>query len=145
LGCTAINMNRTILMLEHDEDDRYITQTVFDENHFNITLQFVTTSDELFNYLSTCDKTGTRYPSLVLLNYHASPFTANEILRALRSNIRYQHIPVVVLSGSVHEDIIKECYASGASSFIQKPAKSNETNTKIANFFNYWFRTVELP
>jgi response regulator RpfG family c-di-GMP phosphodiesterase len=138
-------MSRTILMLEHDEDDRYITQTVFDENHFDIKLQFVTTSDELYAHLMVCDKNNLRYPSLILLNYHASPSTASEIINTLKSKATYQHIPVVVLSGSVHEDIIRECYSAGASSFIQKPARSNDTNAKISSFFNYWFKTVELP
>jgi response regulator RpfG family c-di-GMP phosphodiesterase len=138
-------MSRTILMLEHDEDDRYITQQVFDENNYNIKLQFANTSDELYAYLMVCEKNNDRFPSMILLNYHAYPSTAKEILSSLKAKQKYQHIPVVVLSGTVREDIIKECYGLGASSFIQKPSRSADTNLKISNFFNYWFKTVELP
>jgi CheY-like chemotaxis protein len=137
-------MNRTILMLEHDEDDRYITQSVFEENQVNVNLRFVTTSQELLKYLETCASDHSPFPTLILLNYYASPLNASEILRDLKSDVRFKHIPTVVLSGSVHPDIVKQCYLEGASSFIQKPSLSRDTSTKITNFIKYWFETVEL-
>src|SRR5688572_11749611 len=138
-------MSRSILMLEHDEDDRYITRAIFDEHQYNIRIDFVNTGREMFAHLNNCEKTSTPYPSLILLNYYAAPSTAVEILKELKSSRNFVHIPAVVLSGSVRPDIIRECYSCGASSFIQKPVKSEETNIKIANFFKYWFETVELP
>lgn len=137
-------MNRTILMLEHDEDDRYITQAVFDEKQFNVNLNFVSDSGELLSYLQTCSKTGSEFPSLILMNYHAFPKNGLGILKELKSDLAYRHIPVVILSGSVHADIIRQCYDEGASSFIQKPSLHDETNKKIENFVRYWFQTVEL-
>jgi response regulator RpfG family c-di-GMP phosphodiesterase len=132
-------------MLEQDDDDRYITQAVFDEHRYELKIHFVNTSNEVFSYLAQCEKSNTRFPSLILLDYHSTPSNAVEILNELKSISRFSHIPVVVLSGSVKSEIIKECYGSGASSFIQKPSKSTETDTKIASFFKYWFETVELP
>jgi len=137
-------MSRTILMLEHDDDDRYITQEVFDEHQYNIKLNFVSTSSEVFSHLANCEKNNVRFPSLILLNYNAMPSNAIEILNELKASGPYNHIPVVVLSGTVKNDIIKDCYDAGASSFIQKPSKLAETNQKITNFFKYWFETVEL-
>ena len=138
-------MSRNILMLEHDEDDRYITQAIFNEHNYDIKINFVGNSDEVLAHLDHCTKTNSRYPSMILLNYNSGPANALSVLRELRSNPHYMHIPVVVLSGSAHNDIIKECYSSGASSFIQKPSRDKETQEKIVNFFNYWFDTVELP
>jgi CheY-like chemotaxis protein len=137
-------MNRTILMLEHDEDDRYITQASFDEARVDVSLKFVTNSQDLFNYLHACKTKKSVFPALILLNYHAYPLSASEILKNLKSDPELSRIPVVVLSGSVREDIVQECYASGASSFIQKPWSSDETSLKISNFIRYWFETVEL-
>ena len=137
-------MNPSILMLEHDEDDRYITQSYFDEHNFKVSLTFVANSGELKNYLSGAKNGKVEMPSLILLNYHASPHNAVAVLKDLKADISYRHIPVVVLSGSVHKDIIRQCYDEGASSFIQKPSLNNETDRKITNFFKYWFQTVEL-
>jgi response regulator RpfG family c-di-GMP phosphodiesterase len=138
-------MSRPILMLEHDDDDRYITQAVFDEHRYDIKLHFVNTSQEVFEYLERSEKTGLGVPSLILLNYHAVPSNAVEILNEIKAGKRYNHIPVIVLSGTVKKEIIKACYTAGASSFIQKPVKVSDTDTKITNFFRYWFETVELP
>jgi CheY-like chemotaxis protein len=138
-------MSRTILMLENDEDDRYITQATFDEHQFNIKIQFAATSPEVFEHLRECEKNTRPFPSLILLDYHATPSNAVEILQELKAQKRYGHIPVVVISGSVKNEIIHACYAAGASSFIQKPSKALDTDAKISSFFQYWFKTVELP
>jgi len=138
-------MARNILMLEHDEDDRYITQAIFDEHRYPIKLKFVNDSDELFSYLRNCEEKKEHFPSLILLNYHTAPSNSVEIIHTLKQRKQFSHIPVVVLSGSVAPEIVQECYAVGACSFIQKPAMSEETDAKISNFFNYWFETVELP
>jgi CheY-like chemotaxis protein len=138
-------MSRSILMLEHDDDERYIAQSVFDDHHFDIKIHFVETSNEVFSYLAQCEKNKAKFPSLILLDYLATPSNAIEILSELKSDARFSHIPVVVLSGSVKTEIIQECYAAGASSFIQKPAESKEAENKVASFVKYWFQTVELP
>jgi CheY-like chemotaxis protein len=132
-------------MLEHDDDDRYITQTVFDENDYPVKLYFVNNSEDLFAFLLSCEKTFTTFPAMILLNHYASPLNAVEIIRRLKSNLRYAHIPVVVLSGTTNADMLHKCYAAGANSFIKKPATGSEVNTKITNFIRYWFGTVELP
>lgn len=129
-------------MLEHDEDDRYITQAVLDEINSKITIEFVTNANDLFAYLEKCnDKT---LPSLILLNFHASPIHAPEITKKIRGDVRFKHLPVVIVSGSVNQNVLKESYDAGASSFIVKPSTDSQTTSKISTFIRYWFETVEL-
>ena len=130
-------------MLEHDDDDRYITQAVFDENHYAVKLHFVNSSDDLFAFLLSCDSRS--LPALILLNHYAAPLNAVDILKSLKGNAAYRHIPTVVLSGTTNDEIISSTYAAGASSFITKPSSSRETSEKISAFVRYWFNTVELP
>jgi CheY-like chemotaxis protein len=137
-------MTKTILMLEHDDDERYIAQSVFEENNHPVKFEFVTTSHEVFAYLGKCNGQNMRYPSLVILDYLATPSNAIDILRELKSG-SYSHIPVVVMSGTVKSDVVRECYAAGASSFIQKPADTREAQMKVSSFVKYWFETVALP
>jgi response regulator RpfG family c-di-GMP phosphodiesterase len=137
-------MNRYILMLEHDDDDRYITQQTFDENNTNVRIQFVTTSHELFDFLDECSRQTKSFPSLILLNYYSLPQNSIDVLKAIKANHNFKHIPVIVLSGTANVEIITDCYREGASSFIQKPVLSTETNRKISSFVNYWFETASL-
>jgi CheY-like chemotaxis protein len=135
-------MSRTILMLEHDEDDRYITQSVFDDNKLDVSIQFASNSNELTGYLEDCIGQKKSLPSLILVNYHAFPLNALEIIKWLKSKDNFRYIPVIVLSGSVNPEIIRSCYAHGANSFIKKPSLGAER--KILTFVRYWFDTVQL-
>ena len=108
-------MKRSILMLEHDDDDRYITQTVFDERQYPVSLQFVNNSDELIAYLLTCERHLNTFPSVILLTQHAAPLTAVEIVKYLKGSRRYSHIPVVILSGTADQEFVQQCYEAGAN------------------------------
>jgi CheY-like chemotaxis protein len=138
------SVSPVILMLEHDDDDRFITSQVFEDHQFKAHIEFVQKGEALFAYLDRCRESRYGYPAMILLNLHTTPQDGRELLKQLKENSYYKHIPVVVLSGSSDPIIAKECYALGASSFIQKPSQLSETNEKIGNFFRYWFNTVEL-
>ena len=132
-------------MLEHDDDDRYITQTAFDENRLGVKIHFVNNSDDLFAFLISCKRSFLPYPGLIIINHNARPASAVEILNELKKNPQYSHIPVVVLSGTCNSDMLQKCYAAGANSFIKKPSSGTEITEKISTFVKYWFNTVELP
>jgi CheY-like chemotaxis protein len=133
-----------ILMLEYDEDDQYITLQYFQNYNSNIDLKIVSSSEEVLSFLANCKSGKEKWPSLLLLNYNSTPLNAVELLGQIKNDKMLRHIPAVVLSGTVIPGIVKDCYANGASSFIQKPAAVEETDKKIGNFIEYWFRTVEL-
>lgn len=133
-----------ILMLEYDLDDRLLVSTVFEEQQFQAHLEFVNKGTELFSYLDRRRVSGLSYPSVVMLNLHATPQNGLEVLKQLKASSDYRHVPVVILSELKDAKIARECYAMGASSFIQKPDALSETNIKIGNFFRYWFETVVL-
>lgn len=138
-------MERSILMLEHDDDDRYITQAVFDESNYPVKLHFVDNSNDLFAFLISCEKNFMPFPALILLDQFAVPLNAIGILKNLKAHPQYAHIPVVVLSGTSDDAMIRGCYAAGASSFIRKPSSGRQIAETIGNFVRYWFETVELP
>lgn len=140
----TLHVSPVILMLEHDDDDRFITSKVFEENQYRAQLEFVHDGDRLFAYLGDCRQNRRPYPSLILINLHTTPQDGRMILKQLKEDLHYKHIPVVILSGSYDPVLARECYMLGASSFIQKPSLLSETNEKINSFFRYWFKTVEL-
>jgi CheY-like chemotaxis protein len=133
-----------ILMLEHDLDDRFIASTVFEEQQFQVHLEFVNNSKGLFGYLDQCRLSSQPYPAVILINLNIAPLDGRGVLKQLKANENYRHLPVVMLSDSKDPKIARECYELGANSFIQKPDALSATNEKICNFFKYWFETVVL-
>jgi CheY-like chemotaxis protein len=135
---------RTILMLESDADDRFITTSVISEFSYQVNFAFVNYGEEIFKYLEHCRENGDALPSVILLSLTANLRDGMEVLKQLKSNPVYNHIPVIVLTGVKQSALVRECYALGANSFIEKPVSVIDTNTKIANFLKYWLETVEL-
>lgn len=133
-----------ILMLEHDADDRFITSQVFEENQYKAQLEFVHNREGVFEYLTHCLKERLPLPAMIIINLHTTPLDGREILKQIKTVPEYRHIPVVILSEIKDIAVARECYALGASSFIQKPSMMSETNAKVTSFFKYWFQTVEL-
>jgi CheY-like chemotaxis protein len=138
-------MNAKLLLLEHDEDDVYITQSVFNELKYPVKLDIVTTANDLFEYLAACIDKNVDLPDLILLNYNAVPAGALEIISALKASPLFNVIPVIVGCGVVNEKIVAACYAKGVSSFIKKAESTAGAKKSISNFINYWFDCVLLP
>ena len=132
-------MNRFVLMLESDGDDRYLTDQTLSELGVDVPVKFLSNSKAFFDFLSQSEK-----PSLILIDYNSVPDNGLEVLKQLKSHPDFNDIPVVILSESDDRRYKNECYECGASSFIKKPDKMEATKEKIASFFNYWFKVVEV-
>jgi CheY-like chemotaxis protein len=132
-------MSELILMLEDDPDDRFITESTLSELGHAVSIQFVKSSTELFNFLGTNAK-----PQLIILDYNSAPMNAVDVLRQLKKDEKLRSIPAVVLGDGDKEKYVSECYDAGASSYISKPTTAEGTKSKIESFFNYWLKTVEV-
>ena len=132
-------MNRYVLMLEDDTDDRYITNETLSELGIDIPIKFLSNSREVFDFLSREEK-----PSLILVDYNATPDNGIEVLKKLKANDLHKDIPVVILSDNNIPHYRNKCYEHGAASFIKKPDTDNATRQKIGTFFKYWFEVAEV-
>jgi CheY-like chemotaxis protein len=134
-----------ILMLEDDTEDRYITESFFKENGYNVRLEFLTHGPEVMKYLHQCEDKGGGYPHLIILDKNVPTGSGMEVLRELKAHAHYKTIPVVMISGSAFPNEVSESYRLGVNSYILKPSTNQQTLKKIGTFFSYWFETVELP
>ena len=127
-------------MIEHDQDDRWLTEETFQSEGIGDGIDFIYGA-ELSDYLQDPDNR----PPLIMLNINAQPFNGLDLIRLIRETDGYERVPVIVLSESAMPEDVLSCYAAGANSFIKKPATYRDAIFKIKSFINYWFRTVELP
>jgi DNA-binding response OmpR family regulator len=134
-------MTRTlyVIMVQTDEDDRFITESALKETGTNVDLKFVPGLDELDKMVSQSG-----LPALILLSDRGAISKAVELVIKIRRNFSYTHIPVIVLGEVTTEEYVKECYNAGANSYIIKPSSTAETKEKIETFFRYWFEVAEL-
>lgn len=74
-------------------------------------------------------------PALVLLDYDVGTQKGTDFLVWLRLVKRITSIPVVMLSGSVSQPHIEECYANGANCFLSKPKDLTAMETIVRSLY----------
>jgi CheY-like chemotaxis protein len=115
-----MNQNAHILVAEDDFEDRYMMAESFRELGHSEQIKFTEDGNILLDYLykSTNEKIG-----LIVLDLDMPQMNGTETLRALKSDVRYNHIPVIIFSTSVNEIEKGNCMQLGAHSYITKPHK----------------------
>jgi two-component system, response regulator len=83
--------------------------------------------------------------SLILLDLKLPKFTGVEVLRELKRNPVSKFIPVVILSSSIQDSDLRECYELGASSYLQKPVDFEPFEKLIESMEQYWLAFNHIP
>jgi response regulator RpfG family c-di-GMP phosphodiesterase len=133
-------MQSYVLMMQTDEDDRDITESILSGIELAMPVKFIDSIHD-FEVLAVAEG----IPVLILINESSARHASIEIVKRLKNNPVYRHIPLVILAERSLVDYIKEYYAAGASTFIVKPSTIELTRKKIEGFFTYWFQIAELP
>lgn len=71
----------------------------------------------------TCD--------LILMDIHMPEINGIELLRQLKSQLVYQAIPVIMLTIDPDEQLLEQCFESGAADFINKPVSKTVLKARI--------------
>ncbi len=138
-----------ILVAEDSENDRHLIDTALCKSELKNPVHFVKDGKELLDYLNHRHPYGDRQvspsPGLILLDLKMPDMGGREVLKALRSDPAFRHIPVVILTMSCSQSDVRDSYILGVNSFIIKPISL----TQLVNTFNrlgrYWFQVVSLP
>ena len=131
-----------ILMLESDTHDVEMSSEYF--NALQIPAKFLTQSNEVFAFLTEAFANNEILPAIILLSMHSAPDNGLEVLKQIKSDKRFKHIPVIVLGEYTQPELVQKCYHEGANTFINKPFTNQLTDMKITSFLNYWFEVAEL-
>ena len=134
-----MQQHRYILMVEDDRDDRYLTEQTLQDIGLSVPIKYLSQSNEVGAFLSTHP-----HPALILIDYNISPDNGVAVLKSLKGDPRYRHIPVIILSDSAAPAYVTECYQNGANTFITKPITTDTTRKKIETFFTYWLEVAEV-
>ncbi len=79
-------------------------------------------------------------PALIILDYDLPYLKGDEVLSHLRKSEKIRFTPIVVFSGQESEDCLKNCYNSGANSFVAKPSLAEDFQAEVARILEYWLR-----
>ncbi len=77
-------------------------------------------------------------PKVIFLDLKLPKVSGIEVLRKIKSDEKTKTIPVVVVTSSQESQDIKECYALGVNSYIQKPIEFENFVKAISDVGLYW-------
>ncbi|WP_276504310.1 response regulator [Terrimonas pollutisoli] len=113
-----------ILLGEDDIDDEDLLKEIFSDIDNSIALQFINTGRKVLSVLEAMSSG--QLPSLIVLDYNMPELNGAEILKILKDNPRYDHIPKVIWSTSGSDVYKKKCLELGAKEYVIKPSSIND-------------------
>jgi two-component system, response regulator len=75
---------------------------------------------------------------VIILDMKMPRVNGKEVLSKIKSDVRTNKIPVVMLSSSREDPDIKECYDLGANGYVVKPVEFDEFRKAISDLGLYW-------
>lgn len=137
-----------ILLVEDDPGDQELIRRALQEGAVAHDLHVVEDGAAALDYLFCRGNHATGgdcpMPELILLDLNLPKMDGLQVLRQIRQDARLQYTPTLVLSTSQQEKDIRQCYDSGASSYIVKPVVLDDYIRLIRRIDEYWFQTVSL-
>jgi len=135
-----------ILIADDDMDDQYMIKQAFATVDLNENIHTVSDGVELLDYLNKKGKykdIETLCPKLILLDLNMPKKDGRECLKEIKTNSKFNKIPIIIYSTSSNPDDIAYAYELGASSYITKPYSYQELVKIMEVFKQYWFHIVK--
>ena len=138
-----------ILLVEDNAADIKITQRALKESASVAELIVVRDGQEAVDYLlrqgNHAGDAAWRLPDLILLDLNLPRLTGREVLERLRATEAFRSVPVVVLTTSKRPEDVRDLYAAGANTYIEKPPDFSRFVQVLQTIQRYWLDTALLP
>jgi len=85
----------------------------------------------------------TNPPKLVLLDLKLPKVSGLEVLKAVKSDKRTSHIPIVIVTSSRQEPDMATAYDLGANSYVVKPVDFDQFVNAMSSLGLYWLLVNE--
>ena len=127
-----------IYIVDDDPDDRQLLLDAFLETNPTIDCVFIENGEQLMETLATTAPEN--FPSLILLDLNMPGMMGLHVLKEMKGNKNYAHIPTVILTTSSFLQDETSSYKSGASCFLQKPQTFGELTEISASIGRLWLK-----
>jgi CheY-like chemotaxis protein len=147
---------RCLLLVEDNEAEIKITQRALRQAGISAKLTVVRDGQEALDHLlgGPQEATGShpprtssrpRLPDLILLDLNLPRLTGREVLARIRAEPTLRLLPVVILTHSRRQEDVRDLYALGANTYIEKPRDFTRFVQVLKTLSQYWLETALLP
>lgn len=125
-----------ILIVDDDADDREIIKDAFSATLTDQDYVFLENGDKLMEYLE--ENAQFTEPSLIMLDLNMPGKDGREILKDLKTDKRFQSIPIIVFTTSSSARDRQIVYQLGGNCFITKPDTFNKLTELTNSISRLW-------
>jgi CheY-like chemotaxis protein len=139
---------KKILLAEDDEYDVELSLKALKECHLSNEVAVVRDGAEALDYIYRRGKyseRGSGLPCVILLDIKMPKVDGHEVLRQIKSDPVFRHIPVVMLTSSKEDSDLMRSYDLGVNAFVVKPVDCQQFHEALKTLGVFWAIVNELP
>lgn len=130
----------SILLVEDDEDDRFLVRQILDRTKYRIHLDETENGLEAVEFLnSRAVNDNFSLPDLIIMDLNMPVMDGRECLKSIRSSDKTDHLPVIILTTSIEKEVLQEARALGANATLIKGDTFSNYDTLSEMIVEYWF------
>lgn len=138
-----------ILLVEDNASDAELTIRALKKSNLISNLLHLQNGEQALNYLFAEgeyeDRNINEIPKVILLDLKMPKIDGLEVLRQIKSDMRTNFIPVVLLTSSEEEKDIMNGYKFGVNSYVVKPVDFQNFVKAISDIGIYWLLLNQHP
>lgn len=108
----------SILLADDDKDDRFFFNKALQEIPLSTHLATVEDGERLMKFLKENER---ELPDVIFLDINMPKKNGIECLAEIKRDKKLDHIPIVMYSTSLQEEVANSLYEQGAHYYLQKP------------------------
>lgn len=121
-------MNRTVLLIEDNEQNRYLATFLLERNGFAVA--------SAADGLSGINLAQTLMPDLILLDIQLPTMDGHAVARLLSSDETLHRIPIVAVTSYAMAGDRERCLEAGCHGYIEKPINPDTFIAEISAYFD---------
>lgn len=122
-----------MLIVEDNPDDERLATRTFQRMNRQERWEIARDGEEALQMLANSEK-----PALVLLDLKLPRLSGFEVLTAMRDDVRWRTVPVVVLTSSDEKTDLAACYELGCNAFVRKPVDYEDYTRDLQTTLDFW-------
>ena len=146
----CVTSSQTILIVEDSDDDydatvRALTRGTNLKNPIHRCEDGEETIDYLMRRGRYASPNDLPRPGIILLDLNMPGMDGRRVLDHVKGDADLKSIPTIVMTNSIDERDINDCYSMGANTYVQKPLDWTGFFDAVKRLKEYWFEIAVLP
>jgi len=133
-----------ILLVDDNEGDILLTIEAFEESKIINIVEVIKDGKAAITFFENLTNKES-IPDLVLLDINLPKMSGHEVLMYIKTNNKYKHIPVIMLTTSSSEKDILQSYKSHVNCYITKPIEVDDFIKAVTKIEDFWINIVSIP